>query len=396
MPEPNSYLVSTQRLAYPAPFSGRNVAPSSARMGSKPRRRAGVRISQTHALNAAEERRQMGSSRKLKVVVADYDYGNVDIERSIVEGAGIELLALQCKSEEDVVEKAHDADAILNQYAELRAKAIEARPNTKVISRYGTGVDIVDVEAATRKGVQVTNAPNDWCADEVADHAVALLLTLIRKLKSYDLSTHGGVWHWNSGRPIHRIQGAVLGLLSFGSIARKIAGRMAAFGASIHAHDPFQSGEALRSAGAIPVSFDELVEKSDYLVIQAPLTDKTRGLFGEQELRRMKPQAILINTARGPIVQDQALYRALTEGWIGGAGLDDIEEEPAKKKTWAATNPLFKLDNAVITPHAAYYSEESIGLVREIAASEAVRVLRGELPRYPVNQVIEKRTGKAP
>jgi D-3-phosphoglycerate dehydrogenase / 2-oxoglutarate reductase len=242
---------------------------------------------------------------------------------------------------------------------------------------------------------RVTNAPNDWCADEVADHAVALLLTLIRKLKTYDLSTQRGVWHWNRGKPIHRIQGAVLGLLSFGSIARKIAHRMAAFGAAIHAHDPFKSEEALRSAGAIPVSFDGLIEQSDYLVIQAPLTDKTRGLFGERELRRMKPHSILINTARGPIVQDQALYRALSEGWIGGAGLDDIEEEPAKRKTWAATNPLIKLENALITPHAAYYSEESIGLVREIAASEAVRVLRGELPRYPVNQLIAKGKGRA-
>jgi D-3-phosphoglycerate dehydrogenase len=337
----------------------------------------------------------MCNSRKLKVVVADYDYGDVDIERAIVEGAGMELVALQCKSEKDVIDQARDAHAILNQYAEVRARAIDALPDLKVISRYGTGVDIVDVAAATRKGVQVTNAPNDWCAHEVADHAVALLLALIRKLKAYDLSTRRGVWHWNSGRPIHRIQGAVLGLLSFGAIAQKIAHRMASFGATIHAHDPFQSDEALRSAGAIAVSFDELIEKSDYLVIQAPLTDKTRGLFGERELRRMKPHSILINTARGPIVQDSALHRALTEGWIAGAGLDDIEEEPAKKKAWAATNPLFKLDNAVITPHAAYYSEESIALVREIAASEAVRVLRGESPRYPVNQVIESKTGRA-
>lgn len=329
----------------------------------------------------------MKDARKPMVVVTDYDYGDVEIERSIVEGAGMELNALQCKSEQDVIEQAHDADAILNQYAEVRAHAIAALPHLKVISRYGTGVDIVDVEAATRKGVQVTDAPNDWCADEVADHAVALLLTLIRKLKIYDLATRRGDWHWNCGKPIHRIQGAVLGLLSFGSIAQKIAFRLAAFGAAIHAHDPFQSEEAIRSAGAIPVSFDELVEGSDYLVIQAPLTDATRGLFGERELRRMKPQSILINTGRGPIVQDRALHRALREGWIEGAGLDDLEEEPAKKKAWAASNPLLQLDNAVITPHAAYYSEESIGLVREIAASEAVRVLRGELPRYPVNQV---------
>jgi D-3-phosphoglycerate dehydrogenase len=137
------------------------------------------------------------------------------------------------------------------------------------------------------------------------------------------------------------------------------------------------------------------VEDSDYLVIQAPLTHDTRGLFSEHELRRMKPHSILINTARGPIVRDEALDRALSAEWIGGAGMDDIEEEPAKKKTWAPTNPLFKHENAIITPHAAYYSEESIGLVREIAASEAVRVLRGQAPKYPVNRVFEKKTERA-
>jgi D-3-phosphoglycerate dehydrogenase len=307
----------------------------------------------------------------------------------------MELHAAQCKSEDDVIREAHDADAILNQYAEVRSRAIETLPRLKVISRYGTGVDIVDVEAATRKGVQVTNAPNDWCADEVADHAVTLLLTLIRKIKVYDEATRKGVWHWNSGKPIHRVRGSVLGLLSFGAIARKIAYRMSAFGAEIHAHDPFKSDETLRSMGAEPMTFDQLLSDSDYLVIQAPLTKETRGMFGESELRRMKRGAFLINTARGPIVQDKALHRALSEGWIAGAGLDDIEEEPAKKKNWAATNPLFKLKNALITPHAAYYSEESIHLVRGVAASEAVRVLRGEAPLHPVNKVVREVAGAA-
>jgi D-3-phosphoglycerate dehydrogenase len=216
-------------------------------------------------------------------------------------------------------------------------------------------------------------------------------MALIRKVKIYDQATRRGVWHWNSGQPIHRIQGSIVGLLSFGAIARGIAARMASFGAKVHAHDPFQSEKEIRAQGAVPVSFDEWLEKSDYLVIQAPLTEKTRGLIGEKELRRMKPNAILINTARGPILQDEALYRALSENWIGGAGLDDIEEEPAKKRDWVATDPLFKLENVLITPHSAYYSEESIQLVREIAAKEAVRVLRGETPENPVNDVHEMR-----
>ncbi|HEU4614654.1 MAG TPA: C-terminal binding protein, partial [Kofleriaceae bacterium] len=326
---------------------------------------------------------------RMKVVVADYDYGDVDIERKIVEGAGMELVAAQSKSERDVIAAARDADAILNQYATVGAQAIEALPELKVISRYGTGVDIVDVDAATRKGIQVTNAPNDWCADEVADHAVALLMSLIRKIHVYDRDTRRGLWHWQSGRPIYRIRGSVLGLLSFGVIAQRVAARMAAFGAIVHAHDPFMTDADIRDGGAEPVSFDELVTGSDYLVIQAPLTEQTRGLFGEEQLRKMKPTAFLVNTARGPIISDRALYRALSEGWIAGAGLDDLEEEPAKAVGWKPENPLLKLDNVLITPHAAYYSEQSIRLVREIAANEAVRVLRRQPPLYPVNRVFE-------
>jgi D-3-phosphoglycerate dehydrogenase len=329
------------------------------------------------------------SKEHMKVLVADYDYGDVDIERKIVEDAGMELVAAQCKSEDDVIDVARDADAILNQYAQVGAHAIDELSDLKVISRYGTGVDIVDVDAATSHGVQVTNAPNDWCADEVADHAVALLMSLIRKINVYDRETRRGVWHWQSGRPIYRIRDSVLGLLSFGAIAQRVGERMAAFGAVVHAHDPFMSEDDIRAAGAVPVSFEDLLTKSDYLVIQAPLTGSTRGLFGEKELRQMKPTAFLVNTARGPIVHDRALFRALTEGWIAGAGLDDLEEEPAKISDWKPTNPLLKLDNVLISPHAAYYSEQSIRLVREIAAAEAVRVLRRQPPLYPVNRVFE-------
>lgn len=333
----------------------------------------------------------MNTAKKFKVLVADYDYGNTDIERRIVEDAGMIFEAAQCKSEQEVIDAAQDADAILNQYAAVKAKAIENLPNLKVISRYGTGVDIVDVEAATQKGIQVTNAPNEWCADEVADHAVTLLLSLIRKIKVYDQETRKGIWHWNSGRPIHRIRGSIVGILSYGNIAQRVGERLSGFGAKIYAHDPFQTDEQIREAGAIPVSFDKLVEESDYLIIQAPLTKNTEGMFDEKILRRMKSTAFLINTARGPIVKDEALFRALSEGWIAGAGVDDIEEEPAKQRNWEPSNPLFKLDNILISPHAAYYSEEAINQVREIAASEAVRVLRGEAPNYPVNQVSENK-----
>src|SRR5215469_15487072 len=329
----------------------------------------------------------MGADRKPKVVIADYDYGDVDIERSIVTGAGFELVAAQSKSEDEVIAVASDADAVLTQYAEIGKRAIDSFKRCRIIARYGIGVDIVDVDAATAKNIVVTNVPNDWCMNEVADHAVALLLALARNLPTYERATRSGDWHWQSGRPIQRLQQGTLGLFSFGAIAKEIARRMHGFGVRIIAHDPFVGESEAASAGVSLVSFEELLAQSDYLVIQAPLTDKTRGRFGEAELRRMKRGATLINTARGPIVKDADLYRVLRDGWLMGAGLDDLEEEPAKRVGWKPENPLFKLENVIITPHAAYYSEQSIQIVRRFASEEVVRVLRGEAPLSPVNQV---------
>jgi len=327
----------------------------------------------------------MTNTMQQTVVIADYDYGDVDIERAIIEDAGLRLVAAQCKTEDDVIEAARDADAIVAQYATVGARAIAAFTRCRVIARYGTGVDIVDVDAATRRGILVTNVPSDWCQNEVADHAMALLLAAARKICTYDRATRAGAWRWQSGEPIHRMQGRALGLLSFGAIAQAIAARAHAFGMRVIAHDPYMAPDDVTAHGATPVSFDELIEQSDYLVIQAPLTKETHHLIGEAELRRMKPTLILINTARGPIINDDALYLALKEGWIAGAGLDDIEEEPAKLRDWKPVNPLFSLDNVVITPHAAYYSEEAIRTVRDFAAHEVVRVLTGKPPLSPVN-----------
>jgi D-3-phosphoglycerate dehydrogenase len=319
------------------------------------------------------------------VVIADYDYGDVDIERAIIEEAGFELIGAQCKTEDEVIEAARDAAAVVAQYATLSARVIAELAECRVIARYGTGVDIVDVDAATRHNILVTNVPNEWCENEVADHAMALLLAVARKIAVYDRATRDGIWQWQSGAPIHRLRGSILGLLSFGAIARGIAARAAGFGMRITAHDPYVPAGEVAAAGAEAVSFDELVTESDCLVIQAPLTSQTHHLFDELQLRRMKPTAILINTARGPIVEDRALHRALSEGWIAGAGLDDIEEEPAKVSGWRPDNPLLRLDNVVITPHAAYYSEEAMGTVRRFAADEVVRVLTGQPPLSPVN-----------
>lgn len=321
------------------------------------------------------------------VLIADYDFGDVDIERGIIEQADLQVAVAQCKSEDDVIEHGREADGVLTQYTPVRERAISAFTRCRVIARYGTGVDIVDVDAATRRGIQVTNAPNDWCADEVADHAMALWLAAARQICRYDQAVRRGDWRWQAGQPIWRVRGRVFGLLSFGAIARGIAERVRPFGVEIWAHDPFLDQDEITRTGARAVSFDELLEGSDYLVIQSPLTPETHHLFNRDTLRRMKPTSILVNTARGPIVEDAALYQALAQGWIAGAALDDIEEEPAKQRNWQPVNPLFELPNVIITPHAAYYSEQSITTVRRIAAEEAVRVLTGQPAQSPVNRL---------
>lgn len=326
------------------------------------------------------------------IMIADSDFGDVEIERAIIEGAGLTLEAYQCKSEDEVIANGRDAAGILTQYAHIGAATMDRLPHLRVVSRYGTGVDIVDVDHATRRGIQVTNAPNEWCADEVADHAIALWLTAARKINEYDTATRHGEWRWQTGAPIWRLRGQVFGLLGYGAIARLIAERAKPFGVQVWAHDPFVEANRMRADQVRPVSLDELITASDYVTIQAPLTDDTRHLFNDAALARMKPTAILINTGRGPIIEDAALDRALREGTIAAAALDDLEEEPAKRAGWTPSNTLLHRPNVIVTPHAAYYSEESIQTVRTIAAEEAVRVLTGQPPRSPVNDVFH-RTG---
>jgi D-3-phosphoglycerate dehydrogenase len=326
-------------------------------------------------------------ARKPKVVITDHDYGDLDIEQSILESAGARIVALQAKSEEELFEEARDCDAVINQYARVGAATIARMERCRVIARYGVGIDIVDVEAATRKGILVTNV-RDYCTDEVADHAIALWLALARKLFKYNLATHKGIWRWQAGQPVHRLDGRVMGIVSFGKIGQAIARRAKAFGVAIIAYDPYLAEGVAEALGVGRVGKEEILQRSDYLMMQVPMTPETHYFLGEAEFARMKWGAIIVNTGRGPTIDSRALCQALTEGRIAGAGLDDIEEEPAKLRAWSpADNPLFSLDNVIVTSHVAYYSEESIRLARETAASEVARVLRGERPLNPVNEV---------
>lgn len=324
---------------------------------------------------------------RFKVVITDFDYGDNDIERAILEPIGAEVIALQAKSEEELLAEMPDCDAVMNQYARVGKKAIAAMRRCKVIARYGIGVDIVDVEAATEHGILVTNV-RDYCTEEVADHAIALWLALARKLWRYDRATHDGVWHWKSGRPVHRLRDQTMGIISFGKIGQAIAERAHAFGVRVLAHDPYLPEAFFRARGVERASKEELLSQSHSVMMQVPMTAETRHFLGPAEFARMRRGAIVVNTGRGPTIDNKALYEALASGHLAGAGLDDLEEEPAKRATWSPRDsPLFGLPNVIVTPHSAYYSEESIRIARETAAKEVARVLTGESPKNPVNAI---------
>lgn len=325
---------------------------------------------------------------RFKVVITDSDYGDdATVERAILEPIGARVVLLQAKSEADLFAEAADCDAIVNQYARVGAATIQVMRRCRQIARFGIGVDIVDVEAATAAGILVTNV-RDYCTEEVADHAIALWLALVRKLNAYDRATHRGIWRWQSGAPVHRIRGRTMGIVSFGKIGRAIGARALAFGVELLVHDPYLPAEVVAAHGGRKVEKDELLRQADYVVMQVPMTAETRHFLGAREFGLVKPGAFLINTGRGPTVDNRALYDALVSGRVAGAALDDPEEEPAKRASWdPAGNPLFTLENVLVTPHSAYYSEQSIQLARETAASEVRRVLLGERPLNPVNNV---------
>lgn len=324
---------------------------------------------------------------RFKVVITDFDYGDNGIECAILEPIGAEVVALQAKGEDDLLAEARGCDAIMNQYARVGAKTIGVMEKCKVIARYGVGVDIVDVQFATSRGILVTNV-RDYCTEEVADHAIALWMTLARNLPAYDRATHQGIWRWQSGAPIHRLRGRTMGIVSFGKIGQAICRRAQAFGTRVVVYDPYLTAEQVAGHGAEEVEKDDLLRQSDVIMMQVPMTPETKHFLGAREFSVIKPGAIVINTGRGPTIDNKALYDALVAKRVMAAGLDDPEEEPAKRAQWnPAGNPLFSLPNVIVTPHAAYYSEESIKLAREIAASEVARVLTGQQPRNPVNNV---------
>ncbi|HUU29547.1 MAG TPA: C-terminal binding protein [archaeon] len=319
---------------------------------------------------------------KFKVAISDCDHGTIEVEQKIFSEANLDCELFECRTEDEVIERCRDFHGILSQYAPIKARAIEKLPNLKALSRYGVGVDNLDLEAATRRGVAVCNVP-DYCQDDVSTHTFALLLDLVRKvtLLANDVA-HGG-WDFKLAGQVPRTAGKTLGLFGFGGIARVVARKALGFNMKVIAYDPYvkETGMDVRL-----VSLDELIRQSDFLSLHAPLTPETGKIMNAETLASMKPGACLVNTSRGKLIDEQALARALKDGHLAGAALDVLTNEPPEQG-----NPLVGLPNVIITPHISFFSNESFIELKEKAARNLVEVLTGASVRYCLNREVLNR-----
>jgi D-3-phosphoglycerate dehydrogenase / 2-oxoglutarate reductase len=312
------------------------------------------------------------------IAVTDSPFPSLDPAKAALARLDPELRMAASATAPDILAVAQDADAVLVTYAKLPGELLRELARCKVIGRFGLGVDNIDIKAAAELGIVVTYVP-DYCMEEVSDHAMALLLALVRKIPFSNQLVQAGRWEVPPVVPIHRIRGRVLGLVGFGNIPRTLAPKAKAFGLRVVAHDPFTAAEVLARAGVEQVSFDELLRVSDFVSIHAPLTPATRGLFNAQAFSKMKRGAVLINTARGPLVDEDALIAALDSGQLSAAALDVITVEPLTRQS-----RLLGRDNLILTPHTGFYSVEALEELQTKCATDVARVLSGEAPIYPV------------
>jgi D-3-phosphoglycerate dehydrogenase len=313
------------------------------------------------------------------IAVTENIFPTLDPAKAALARLNPTLRMAKSTSADDILAVARDADAILVTYAKLPRELIMQLTRCKAIGRFGLGVDNIDLPAAKEKGIAVNYVP-DYCIREVSDHAMALLLALIRKIPFSNRLVQGGRWEMPAVVPIRRIEGTVLGLLGFGNIPRLIAPKAQAFGMTVIAFDPYSKPELFKAAGVDSVDFDTLLKRSDYISVHAPLTPQTRSLMNAEAFGKMKKGAYIVNTARGPLIDEAALIAALDSGQLGGAGLDVVAVEPLAKDS-----PLLGRDNVIVTPHTAFYSIEALDELQSKCASDVARVLSGEKAVYPIS-----------
>ena len=316
-----------------------------------------------------------------KIVITDFGDPTHELEEAELRASGLdyELVRLNTRSADELIPHVRDAHALIVQWASISRPVIESLQQCRVISRYGIGVDMIDLEAASERGIPVCNVP-DFCIDEVSTHTLAFVLALNRHLFAHHTHVTSGKWGGAPGGAPARLSRQTMGVLGLGKIGGEVARKAKALGLRVLAYDPYLKPEQAEALAVELVGLDDLLRSADYLSIHCPLTKETRHLIGPAQLALMKPSAYLINMARGPVVDQVALYAALTNGLIAGAAADVLEQEPP-----LPDDPLLTLPNMLFTPHTSSWSAESIVQLRRDVARNVVQVLRGDPPRAVVN-----------
>lgn len=317
--------------------------------------------------------------KRLLVAVADSPFPDLTPAQGVLAGLNAEIQLAEQATSEGILTLARRADALMVTYAKITAGMITEMPHVRIISRMGLGVDNIDVGAATAAGIVVTRVA-EYCTDEVSDHAMALLLALIRKVVIANQVVQAGRWEMPAVVPIHRVRGSTLGLLGFGKIPQLVAPKAQAFGMKVLTYDPYVSDQVCARVGVTRVDLEGLFLASDYVSVHCPLTAETRHILNDKAFDRMKRGVYIVNTARGPVIDEAALAAALDSGRVAGAALDVMETEPP-----APDSPLLKRDNVLIQPHTGFYSVESLLELQTKAAQEVYRVLSGQPPLNPLN-----------
>jgi D-3-phosphoglycerate dehydrogenase len=324
---------------------------------------------------------------KFKILITDPYHQNFHIEKEILAEINAEVVISHCKTEEDVIKICSNMDGLLVSYVPIGKKVIENLHKCKVIVKYAVGANNIDLGAATQKGIYVANVPN-YCIEEVSTHTVALLLNLVRNILVYDKSIKKGAWNPLIGDPIFRIKNKVLGIIGFGHVGKRVAEKIRPFGLTILIYDPLVNNELISKYGAKKVELKTLLHQSDYISLHCPLNKSTKHLIDFKEIEMMKKGVFLVNTSRGEIINQKALYDALQNGKIARAALDVLEKDPP------SLTDIINTDNIIYTPHVAWNSVEAEIELRKLAAQEVKRVLEGGRPLNLVNREVLRDRGR--
>lgn len=321
------------------------------------------------------------SPRPVTVALATrHPVSDVSAEQAALEAVGARLSVIQVSDEASLIAGLREADLVINRsYSRYRPEVLDQLDRCRAILQPSTGYDAIDVDAATERGIVVINLPFQ-CLDEVVNHAIAFILALNRKLDVAQAQVRAGVWNPRGLLPIGPLTGETLGLLGFGNIARETGRRAQVFRLNVIAYDPFVNPGIAREMNVELVSLDDLLQRADYISCHLPLNPKTRHSIGAEQFRRMKPSAIFVNTARGPIVDEPALIEALRSGQIAAAGLDVLEQEPPDPN-----NPLLHMENVMVTPHLAGTSDATPPRQRQHVINNMVAYVKGERPEGLIN-----------